>query len=128
MSQNKDIFRNLKYIGYCWSQLPPEEAGTNLDDFVRFCKFQLCKYTHTLLKDPIWDSYEDEEIIAEYYAHIFNVSEEERNKLLASLQGLNNDIYDWLDEQIAKNQEKLKDKSEELDDGFSFTPDSLGEE
>ena len=128
MSKNpRDIFHRLKFIGYCWSQLPPEEADVDLEDFVRYCKFQLCKSTNTLMKDPIWDDYIDEEIIAEYYAHLFVTSKEERQKLLSALQGHNEEIFDWLDKMIADNQKDVKEKAEELDDGFDFSPDQLGD-
>ena len=128
MSQkNRDIFENLKYIGYCWSNLPPEGADVELEDFVRYCKFQLCKATNRLMKDSIWDDYIDEEIIAEYYAHLYSTSKEERQKFEAILQGHDEDIHDWLDKMIKQNQEELKNKAEELDDGFDFSPDQLGD-
>jgi len=118
----------LKYIGYCLSQLPPEEAGSpNLGDFVRYAKFQLCKATHTLMLDPIWDAYTDEEIIVEYYAHVLNSSKESRDALLNKLQGLDETIYDWLDAQIERNQKENKRKAEKMEDSLSFSPGELGE-
>lgn len=128
MSNNKeDLFYNLKYIGYCWATLPPEEADFNFDDFVRFCKFQLCKSTNTLMLDPIWDKYEDEDIIAEYYAHLFYTSNKEREKFETTLKGFSEDIFDWFDQMIEKNQKELKTKADELEEDLSFTPDVIGE-
>lgn len=125
--KNKDIFERLKFIGYCWSNLPPEEADIELEDFVRYCRFQLCKASNRLMKDPIWEEYIDEEIIAEYYAHLFSKSEAEREKFEAVLQGYDEDIHDWLDKMIENNQKEVQEKSEELE-GFEFSPDSLGDD
>lgn len=124
---NKDIFERLKYIGYCWSNLPPENVETDLEDFIRYCKFQLCKASNRLMKDPIWEEYCEEEIIAEYYAHLYATSKDAREKFEHALQGMDEDIYDWLDKMIAENQKELENKSDELEEGFDFAPDSLGE-
>jgi hypothetical protein len=124
---NNDIFYNLKYIGYCWAVLPPQDVDFDFNDFVRYCKFQLCKTTNTLMLDPIWDKYEDEEIIAEYYAHVFSNSDKEREKFEGTLKGFSDDIFDWFDQQIEKNQKELKSKADELEEDVSFTPDVMGE-
>ncbi len=122
----KDIFKRLKYIGYCWSQMPPEETGIDLTDFAQYCKFQLCKINHKLMRDPVWEAYGEEEIITEYYAHVFANSKEKVKEFESSLE-LNKDtqIYDWFDEMIKKNQTELNTKAVEDKPGFEFIPDSL---
>lgn len=124
---NKDRFYRLKFIGYCWSNLPPDEAETEYEDYVRYCKFQLCKASHKLMNDPIWEQYSDEEIIAEYYAHVFSNSEKERTKFETTLQGYDEDTLDWLDRMIEKNQEELKERAKQMEDRIDFSPESLGE-
>lgn len=121
-----DRFRNLKFIGYCRAFLPPEESGPiSMEDFIGHCKFQLCLATQTLMKDPIWETYEDEDILAEYYAHVFTKDEKAKDEFLVSLKGADSDIYDWFDEMIAKNQEELKQASEELPEEVGFDPNEV---
>ncbi len=125
--EKKDSLRTLKYIGYCLSSLPPEEVETSYDDFIQYCKFQLCKINHKLMMDPVWGEYSDEEIISEYFAHNFSSSKELREKFEVELRGGDSKIYDWLDEMIEQNQSELEKKSKELDSGFDFVPPALGE-
>jgi hypothetical protein len=129
MTSKKDSFFNLKYIGYVMSNLPPEEVETDYYDFVRYCKFQLCKATQKLMKDPTWDKYEDEDIIAEYYAYIYSKDGEPKDKFEAALlsDGYNEDIYAWLDKMVENNQKEMKERAEKLENEVEFTPDSLGE-
>ena len=127
---SKDPLLALKHIGYCWSQTPPSEDGSvSYEDFVAHAKFSLCRLTHTLMKDPIWESYTIEEILVEFYAHIFSLNKDERIQFEATLQGSNPDIYDWLDKMVEKNQEETNQKIKEmgLEDSLSFTPKSLGD-
>jgi len=128
MSKN-DNFYNLKFIGYCLSQLPPDEAGVDLSDYVEYCKFQLCKITRRLLKDPIWETYNEEDIISEYYAHLFSNSKTEKEKFEATFKGEDTSVYDWLDQMVEKNQREMEEKAKELDlnEGFEFSPDSMGD-
>lgn len=126
-NKDRDQFYNIKYIGYCWASLPPEEAETNFIDFVNFCKFQLCKTNHKLMLDPIWDQYNEEEIVAEYYAHMYASSKEAKDSFEAVLRGARDDIYDWLDKMVSDNQKEMGKKSEEMGEGFDFKPESIGD-
>lgn len=132
MSKKKktDPYFNLKYAGYCMSQMPPEGALIEFDDFVKYAKFRLCRESGRLMKDPIWEDYLDEEILMEYYAHLYEKNEEERAKIEAVLSGLAPDVVDWFDDMIEKNKKdlnKYKEEIEELEDEVSFKPDEIGE-
>jgi hypothetical protein len=127
--ENKNPHLPLQHIGYCWANLPYDENNVTWDDFVQYAKFSLCQITKRLMKDPIWDEYREEEILVEYYAHIYAVNKEERAKFEAIMQGADEDIHDWLDSMIEKNQAETDAKIKEmgLEDSLSFTPNSLGE-
>lgn len=75
-TQQHDILLKLKYIGYCKAWLPPKEAGFDLDDFIEHAKFYLAHKKRILLRDPIWDSYTDEELLVEFFAERFYTEEE----------------------------------------------------
>lgn len=129
MSQNKDRFFRLKYMGYCMSQLPPEGIESTLEDFLEYARFQLCKVSNRLMKDPIWDTYSDEEILVEYYATLYANNKEERTRIEAVFAGQNQDVVDWFDEMIEKNQAEIKAYKEKLEETeeISFSPTTLGE-
>ena len=82
---SKDRFLPIKYMGYCMSQMPPEEAKTSFEDFVTYAKFQLSVDKHVLMEDPDWDKYTDEAILVEYFANMFLKSKEERERFEATL-------------------------------------------
>ena len=112
------------------SQLPPDGAKVEFDDFVRYARFVLCREAHILMKDPIWNDYTDEEILIEYYALIYERDKEERARVEMAFAGKSTDIVDWFDDMIEKNQEKVKEfkkELEEAEDEISFSPESLGE-
>lgn len=119
-----DKFDRLRYMGYCWSKLPPEEEGMNFEDLVHYAKFQLCATNHRLMKDPIWDEYTSEEILIEYYALLFHNSEEQAKKFLQRMNGVNESDYDWILEQ-SEELETTMGAGEE--DSVSFKPDEIGE-
>jgi hypothetical protein len=118
----------LKYLGYCLSQLPPEDAGPpDFSHFVDYAKFQLCRANHKLMLDPIWEEYTNEEIVVEYYAHLMASSKDQRNAFLQSLAGYDESIYSWLDDQIQKNQKEVDDLLSKTEEKISFSPKSFGE-
>jgi hypothetical protein len=124
--------RSLKYIGYCYSQLPPEGANIEFDDFIHYAKFQLARLNKRLLKDPIWDLYTREEILIEYYAHQYQVNEEEKDRFIAELYKVTGDehlepVYEWLDRMVDENQKEMEQKVKHEEESISFTPDSIGD-
>lgn len=116
-----DPFKNLKHIGYCMSQW--NVAG--LDDLVTYARFQLCLKTKTLMKDPIWDTYTKEEILAEFYAHQFTTNKEFLKQFELELNiadGVVDDFADWADKQIAKEAEIRAKTLESMEEKVSFNP------
>ncbi len=124
-----DPFKKLKYIGYCRACAPPGK-GMQFKDFVNYVKTYLCFETKTLFKDPIWDSYSDEDLIVEYFARIFRVDKDRRQKFEAEIGKKDTDYDNFLefaDAQIEKNQEELNEKADELEDNVSYSPEVLGD-
>lgn len=120
---NNEGFKRLKYIAYCRSQLPPDEVGYDYSDFVEYAKQFLCAKTNKLFKDPIWNTYTDEEIIIEYFSHTFTNSEKVRIEFERELLNVKDeDIDDWLVNQASKSK-----PVEVLEDKIEFSPDSLGD-
>lgn len=122
-----DKIKSLKNVGYYCANIPEKDA--TYEDFVRFCKFSLCMTTNTLMLDPVWDNYDEENIIAEYYAHVFAKNPEEANKFMSELQitdEAKDNVYDWLDKMVEENQGELKDLPTDGDDEVDFSPDNLG--
>lgn len=124
----RDSHFRLKYIGYCLSQLPPDEAETTLDDFVQHAKFQLCVEKRVLMEDAIWDKYTDEQILVEYYGMLFSKSKEERTRFEAQMGGDDPDLHGWFDKMIEQNKVEMEAKASKLPDSVKFIPPALGEE
>lgn len=121
-----DRLRNLKFKGYCWANTPPGDE-TSLSDLITFAKFYLCRKARRLSKDPIWDEYTDEEILIEYFAHLYTEDKTAKEEFELSLnheEGIvDEDAYSWLDKMVAQNQEEMKKKAEELPEKISFSPE-----
>lgn len=118
----KDRFLRLKFIGYCWSCLPPKEAGVTQRDFIKYAKFYLCQKANRLMKDPIWKTYTDEEIVAEYFAHVMAEDKEFRiafEGVIKTTESAIEDFFQWTEEMEKKD--KIK-QIEELPDKISFSP------
>tara|TARA_R110000868_G_C10973188_1_gene771483 strand:+ start:26136 stop:26468 length:333 start_codon:yes stop_codon:yes gene_type:complete len=109
------------------AHLPPEGEERTMGDFINYCKFQLCVVSHRLMKDAIWEQYDDTEIVAEYYAHVMIKDKDYAEKFLAELKGANPDVYDWLDKMIEDNQTEMETLAQDTEDNIEFTPDSIGE-
>ncbi len=116
-----DNFYQIKYAGYCMSQLPPDGIEADLENFITFAKFHLCRASHRLMKDPIWDTYSDEELLVEYYALLFEQNKDAKEKMEQSFGLTTADAEDWFDEQI----EKSKDEIVKIEDRVTFSPSGL---
>lgn len=120
----RDVLEPLKFKGYCWAFTPPGE-DTSFEDFVNFAKFTLCRKCNRLWKDPIWEAYTDEEVLIEYFAHLFSTDEVRRKEFeskLATEAGDYEDIYDWLDRKVAENQAENAAKVAAQPDSIVFEP------
>ena len=113
-------------MGYCAAFMPPEEAEFEDGDFLRYAKFQLCLITKTLFHDAIWESYSDEDILVEYFAHLFTSSKEDKSEMEAILAGQDLDFLSWADGMIEQNQKEMEDKLGNMGDE-EFSPEALGE-
>lgn len=124
-----DNFRNVKYIGYCFAKRPPEGARETLEDYVNYCKFQLCIVNNKLMKDPVWESYDDADILSEYFAHAMVKDEDFAKEFIMQLKGIDTDVYNWLDAQVEQNQKEFKEMAmdQDLEDEIDFAPDALGD-
>lgn len=116
----KDPLYPLKYRGYCWSVTEP---GGNItyDDFVLYCRFYLAKWSGRLIKDPLIESYTDEEIITEYFAHLYSESKEAR-QAFETESGMSDEVVDDFHEWSESMMEELRQENEELPDKVSFSP------
>lgn len=120
----KDPFLGPKHIGYCWSQTPLE--GMTYKDFVKYAQFQLCYATKRLMRDPIWDTYTNEEILAEFFAHQFEQKPDTVREFETRLnKGAYIDFNTWADLEIKRTQEEQDKKLKELEDRVSFVPDQV---
>jgi hypothetical protein len=112
----------LKYIGWCWSQLPPEGAGFTFEDLLQYAKFKLSLQKRVLLKDPIWDQYSDEELLAEYYANLFENNEDARNEFQSLIDGGDDDEFlEWANRKARETREE-KSTGEDTEE-IEFSPD-----
>jgi hypothetical protein len=102
-----------------------DSGQITLDDYVRYAKFFLCSKTKRLMKDPIWDSYTTEEILAEFFAHQFETNkrflEDFEVALLDSL-GQSDDFSDWADSMMSKDKRILEKTLGGMEDRISFDP------
>lgn len=124
----KDPLRRLKYIGYCAACTPPEK--TSFEDFIRFAKTYLCVQNRVLFKDPIWETYGDEEIIVEYFAHVFAKDPDKKTEFELQIEAKKSDYDEFLEfanKSIEDNAVELEDKAAEMEDSVSFSPDALGD-
>lgn len=122
--KQRDPLLGLKYKAYCLVHVPPGES-MKIEDLVNLGKWYLCNTLGYLWKDPIWEQYTDEEILIEYFSHLFAKDKELQNEFKAQISNGEDDedIYAWLDQKIAENEAERKQKLEELPEKVSFSPD-----
>jgi len=119
-----DILKKLKYVAFCTACMPEEKI--TFDDFIKFCKFQLCLKKNILLLDHIWDDYSNEDIIVEYYALLFATDLKERERFIKTLKGKleteEEDPTAWMDAAIEENQKELLKLVDNQEESVSFKP------
>lgn len=123
MERDLDKLKEIAYIrafgkvGKDDDDFPPMDWEELIDLF----KSTLCYKKRILTKDPIWDSYTEEEIIIEYFETLFheNYKFADKFKLEYFYKQTGVDFADWTDKEL---------KKEELDDlpeNFVFVPPHL---
>lgn len=124
-NKDEDPFFALKYIAWCRTQLPPEEAELEEIDFVHYAKWSICRERGILFKDPVWDGYTPEDIMVEFFAIGFDNSEEIRDAFQSSMKGVKAADIDWfeaMEKKVLAEKEaeakKLMDGKDEIEDSF----------
>lgn len=129
--KKRDILLPLKFKGYCMSEgKHPEDEGMSLSDFARYAKFQLCEERKVLTKDPIWDTYTDEELIIEYFAILCSKDEGLKKEFEGIFSGtLTESDYEWMERMAAQEEKAIDDMkdSEEENEDFEFDPSKDGD-
>ena len=124
----KDPLFNIKHIAY--RNVITPVGPDNFKLFVRGCQLGLAIKTHRLMKDPIFDTYTPEEIIAEYYSHLYSTDKQAREEFEAQMRGQDidklNDFYSWTEKMIEDNKKDLEAHEETLEKDLSFNPADLG--
>lgn len=115
----KDPLEPLKLIAYARAFTPLGREDVSYQDLLIYAQMMLCKETKTLYKDPIWDTYTDEEILIEYFSHFFMKDEDAKSEFEAAVTGVADDMFEWLDQ---KSKEADKELEDSLEDSVSFTP------
>lgn len=124
MIKIKDPQLKLKHIAYFISTLPTDTP--TFDQYVKHCKFSLCILNKMLMKDPIWDLYTNEEILIEYYSHLFAKDKDAVSAFEMSIAGEEMlDFSDWADRQMKKNKEEMENTLGNMEDSVSFSPDDV---
>lgn len=124
MSKGKDVLFNLKYMGYCMANLPPDNNKISFFNFINYVKFQLCQDRGILMKDSIWDKYADEEILVEYFAVLYTNDKTESDNFLAQTTGEDSNLCGWFDK-MQKDNKKEIDKLLKEKDSITFNPSDV---
>lgn len=124
----RDVLHKLKAIAYYRVCGVPK--GSTLSQYIDTAKFLLCEKTNTLWKDPIWDSYTDEELLIEYFSYLHHYDEDFKTSF-ENIEGLSEryiqSAADYFDEQIALNEKELeKNMERETEEVISLDMDELG--
>lgn len=110
------------------------QAGAKLDDgtfedFVNFCRNQICMEKKIPLFDPVWDSYADEQFIIEYFTILFSKDQEAlktfENVLKFGDPKEENPDFEWMEQQVRENAKALKRYNEEMSSEFSLKPEDF---
>lgn len=126
--QSKDPLLKVKYVAYCRAFVSATGESMTYEELLNYAKTYLCLKTSRLWKDPIWESYTDEELLVEYYTHLFTNDKDAKKLFEDSIDAYDKDTYDWLDKMVEKNQKEMDEQAENMEDKVSFNPsDVLGE-
>lgn len=107
----QDPFFALKYIAFCRTQMPPENATISEEDLVEWAKWQICRERGLLFLDPTWDKYGPEDVLVEYFSLSFDTNTELRDAFKAILTNAEKKEDAWFADMEAKY---LKKKEEEI--------------
>jgi len=124
VTKEVDLLKNIKSIAYTRAFGEPGKKLT-LSGLVEVAKLFLCRETRTLWKDPIWESYSDEDVLVGYFSYRFLEEDGEfKDAFLRSIGQYSSEIDEfaqWADEQ----EDKLEEEIAEQEDDVSFSPGDL---
>lgn len=126
---NKDILFRIKYLGYFLAGYGADRPDVTFSDLVRISKFNLSEARNVLMEDPIWDKYNDYQILQEYYAMYFRRSEEAREAFKIQLENdgnLEDEGLNWMNKEIEKNRSKIEEMkalSKQEEEILDFDPE-----
>jgi len=124
VSDEPDLLKNIKNIAYTRAFGEPGKKLT-LSGLVEVAKLFLCRETRTLWKDPIWESYSDEDVLVEYFCCRFSEEDEEfKDAFLRSIGQYSSEIDEFA-EWANGQEDKLEEEIAEQEDDVSFSPKDL---
>jgi len=113
-TETNDPFFGVKYIGWCRSQLPPDDVSISVEDFLQHVRHFLSVKKQILFKDPVFDTYTEEDLLTEYFAIRFDEDSDFRGAFEAQMRGISQDVYDWFEEEEQKYLEAREKEAKEL--------------
>lgn len=129
IKQKLDPLKNLKHKGYCRAFASVGDEPMTYSQFLVYARTYLCNHAHVLFKDPIWDSYTEEELLIEYFSVLYKndpIKKEEFEKTISNKPGNYDDFLNFADEQIKKNKQDMEEEQNNLPDRLEFSPETLG--
>lgn len=128
--KKSDPLKKIKLIAYR-NVAGPEQGYPSYKEFINMARTYLAIQNNIPFKSPIWETYTEEELLIEYFCHVFMKFPDRRQKFEMEM-GMGEDEYDsflaFADKAIEKNQKELEGRADELPDSLSFTPDVLGDD
>jgi len=95
-----DPLYGLKYIAFCRTGL--EDKTVDMQDFINFAKWHICRTRKVLWNDPVWDNYTDDEILIEFFSIRFDESPEVREEFKKTTVSASKSDLDWFEEMERK--------------------------
>lgn len=121
--ENNPLFP-LQYIAYNRAVL---QNDSSVEDFAKYCKFVLCKKYKLPYEISVLNEYTSEQLIIEYFMHVYSDDAETREKFEEQLIRLKllspkKSTHDWLDEMVDKENKNIKDNYDTNLEPIKFTP------
>jgi len=101
---------SLRKIAYLKVKGPPNNEAWTFNSLVILAKTVLGLEFKRLEKDPIWDSYTEEEILIEYFAFLFHKHKDLADSAAQELFGevvTEDDFLEWAEKEMAEEVKQL---------------------
>lgn len=126
--RSEDPYYGLKVIAAFRSSLDGIDDYNKIEHSVLldYAKNQICRARNVLFRDPIWDSYTEEDIIVEFFSINFEQNKEELDQFIATFKKASQEDLDWfekMEEEHSKMFEEnkkqgLTNEAGEFEDNF----------